>query len=483
MSHSRSPSSRSLTSALQRIEKTVAQQTPSNFLFSQQHSSELIKFLHDSVTIYDKLNLKLKLEIVFIKENPNDNSDNKYDFPHFYSQIIDKFLNLNPPFQPFTTLLYSKELLTMLQFVSWIVIYDLLDPCVCNPYMNDLRRTIYDRLSIDFSQLQMKLTNSTLSLSTNFIEHWCHIVCASIFSLILTLYEDSELYRNISFSLRIENDVRLHLVGFASPNVRDFHCSILSLMPKELKSALPTKVTVGGDDYNPTDLTNALTYEPQIQAAWDQKDSPLLLNSTTGLVQNAMKLKGTAIQSPLKPKGKTVKKGNVEKSGLPIAKAKIVLTNTERTIDRYKDDRSSIVLDICATEETYTEVPMVPPVTQLDVTFEDFGMKKNSPNYLLMNKPPVRKPSLPPLNLKAKNAPRPPMTQRQPKHRRSLNDSRKVTKPSLETIPLGQSFQPPKAREMVPGTQRFKYRKVPNIPEMITNINDINDYMLANPIF
>ncbi|OHT12666.1 hypothetical protein TRFO_17499 [Tritrichomonas foetus] len=431
--HAATISTHSLSAALQRIEKTMPVQSPSNFTFSHDQSLDMIKYLQNSIKIKDKSNLIVQINIKFgdtlLKE--------------LYPPIVDKFLNINPPLSPFQKLIISDEITSMLQFVTWIVLFDIIDDCYYPEGIDDVRRTIYDKLSIDFSLLQKKLNSSTLSLSDRFIELWSSVVCASIFTLVLTIYQDSELYRNTPFALRIENDVRFLLVGFASPNVKDYHRSIVSIMPNDLKIAVASIVTVGGEDYS-TELTTALTYEPQIVNAWNsRKDMLLMATTTTGLMENAMKLKGARIVAPNK-KGRTVKKGNVEKSGLPIAKARVVLKNTETMFKTYDTDRSKVIYDICATEETYKEVPTVPPITQLGITFENF----------------TKAPPKPPMATSVRS-PRPrPKTTRAPGKR---NASARSTRP--------------------PGSPRFKYHKVPDVPEIISKVQEVNDYLLTNPPF
>lgn len=487
--------SKTLPPALQRVEKTAPLETPDNFTFSPEQSTELIQFLNDSVKIFDKSNLNLRVRIVFTK-NDESSKNEKFKLPEIYLPIVDKFLNINPPLTPFTDLLKSAELITMLQFITWVILFDIIDNSFYTEILEDKRRMIYDRLSIDFSQLQMKLSNSTLSLSGRFIDLWCSVVCALLFSLILNLYEDSQLYRNSSFCLRIENDVRMLLIGFASPNVKDFHKSILSLMSNELKLAVPTIVTVGGEDYNPSDFTNTLKYEPQIVEAWNQRDNPMFqASSTTGLVQNAMKLKGAQVATPAGKIGRPIKRGNVEKSGMPIAKAKIVLLNTEKIVNSYQKDRSSMVNDLCATEESYTEIPNVPPITKLGISFENFG--KNKDDVYFSPHPP---------DLIDKKAPRPTTASGDDDHKiqkneneffLNINEKPKlmmkrpltvcVSRRSEKSKSTNASYQlkkiPQSTRERQPGSTRFKYRKVPDIPEVISTVSNINDYLAANPVF
>ncbi|KAK8893733.1 hypothetical protein M9Y10_022162 [Tritrichomonas musculus] len=502
-----------LPPALQRVEKTAPLQKPDNFTFSPDQSTELIQFLNDSVKIFDRSNLNLRVRLIFTSKqvNANDQNENnqndekekkdvKIKLIDIYLPIVNKFLNINPPLAPFTELLKSKELITMLQFVTWVVIFDIIDKSYKTEALEDTRRMIYDRLSIDFSQLQLKLTNSTLSLSGRFIDLWSSVVCATIFTLILTPYEDSQLYRNSSFALRIENDVRMLLIGFASPNVRDFHKSILGLMPSELKIAVPTIVTVGGEDYNPTDFTNALKYEPQIVEAWNQRNNALFQgSSTTGLMKNAMKLKGAQITLPTGKIGRSVKRGNVEKSGMPIAKAKIVLLNADKITSTYKEDSNNIVNDICATEETYTAVPSTPPLTQLGVSFEGFGKKGwGSPQ---LPHPPTSKTSsigrAPRSARNMENLDESTIDQIQnnvnelnTENQTIINTppvrfSRKSNRTSSTTVSYQKRITQPgkNTKERPPGSPRFKYRKVPDIPEIISSVSNINDYLAANPIF
>lgn len=521
---------KTLPPALQRVEKAAPLEKPGNFTFSSDQSTEIIKFLNDSVKILDKSNLNLRVRIIFISkqiynnvssdnnnqqrdtnDKENSNGNEKIKLTDIYFPIVDKFLNINPPLAPFTEFLKSKELISMLQFITWVILFDIIDKSYKTEALEDTRRIIYNRLSIDFSQLQKKLSNSTLSLSGRFIDLWCSVVCASIFSLVLTPYENTQLYRNSSFSLRIENDVRMLLIGFASPNVKDFHKSILGLMSNELKLAVPTIVTVGGEDYNPTDFTKTLQYEPQIVEAWNQRDSAMFqVSSTTGLMQNAMKLKGAQVTTPAGKIGRSVKKGNVEKSGMPIAKAKIVLLNTEKIVNNYQDDRVNLVNEICATEETYSEAPSVPPTTKLGISFEGFG-KKAQNNSFYPHPPVIESSSM-------SHAPRPttttenilispfepimqgqiedenndvdninekpiyinsrPMTMRASR-RSSKNLSTGISSSYQRKINNAQRIN----KESLNKSVRFKYRKVPDIPEIISTVSNINDYLAANPVF
>ncbi|OHT15097.1 hypothetical protein TRFO_14448 [Tritrichomonas foetus] len=352
MSFTKSSNRNNLSEALRRIEQTAPQQTADDFTFSNEISTDLLKYLFSS---YNGKDINMEMGEANLTE--------------IYAPIVEKFLRINPPLAPFEVILFRDEIISMLQYICWIVTYDLLSPELISHETDQLRRTIYDDLSINFSQLQKRLMNSTLTLSARFLELWCEVVCAAIFTLFMSVFQETPLYRNAAFFTRYENDIRTILVGFSSPNLREFHKSILNLIPNEYKICVPKLITIGGEDYS-KEFTTMLTFEPQIEKSWKARKSTLFqTSSTTGLMQNAMKLKGANITTPRK--SRSIRRGNAERSGVQIAKAQEVLKNTKKIIKNYKIDRHTIIRDLCAQEELYFEINEPPPQTPLGVTFED----------------------------------------------------------------------------------------------------------------
>ena len=381
---------------------------------------------------------------------------------------MNKFLDLNPPLAPFEEMLNGKDLNVLVQFLAWVVIVRIIDEKYYTEKINNVITDVFDKLSIEYSAFHKNITSSTITHSDQFLELWSTVVCAAILSTMMSYFnaDDDELLKNKLFVLRIENNVRDLLIGIPPKSTRYYHKNVLSVVPIDLKKKIPTIIYDEENNYSPDatlskTLNISATFGTKVSSNTDdfttsqtQKtfDTALPNSTITKLMENAMTLrkagKPANITRPVN-NAKSIKKGSVERSKVPITKARVVLQNTERLINNYTAEKNKILWDLCATEETYYQVPIDPPITQLDITFENFGKIKPKPplGYYKPSPPP----NLTPEKVRARN-----------ERKRKLKETQ---------------------HQRIPGSQRFKYRKVPDIPEVINTVNMVTEDLLSQPMF
>ena len=344
--------------ALKRIEKLVQVVRPENFEFPPPIAKDIVQCLEAAAAPGGIVTVTL----------------NGIDYGSTYLSTIEKFLKRHPIMVPFDSTLTSSDLIQMAQKVVWLLLFGVLRKRLITPELSSARSEIYDGLARTFSELRRKLATMVSRISDRFVELWSSAICAAMFTMMMRLYEDTDLYRNCPFVVRLENDIRDLLVGFSSPYVQDYHQSIMMLIPKDLRMAFPVRVTVGGDDEE-TDITNVLKHEPEIQRAWQQRKNTLFKTSTqTALMQHAMKLTGA--RNPVEVKTHVVQRGNAEKSHLKVSKAEEVVKQTKVVMKDYGVSRQRFLDELYDEEVHYERTSAVPRIVPLGVSFENFGVSR-----------------------------------------------------------------------------------------------------------
>ena len=360
--------------ALKRIEKLIHVQTPETFELPGSITPEIIQSLVNSVSGISEVNLVISTA----------------DFNAIYATTIGHFIKLHPIMLPFDSTLVSRDIVQIAQKVSWLLIYDVIRSRLVTPQLSLLKQRIYDDLAKTFSELRRKLASMNSSIADRFVELWSTAICASLFTMLMSLYEETELYRNYHFVVRIENEIRNLLVGFSSPYVQDYHHSIMVLIPKDLRLAFPNRLMVGGDD-DSGDLASAIKYEPEIARAWKRRKDTLFMASTqTALMQHAMKMTGAHL--PVETKSRAVRRGNTEKSKLKVSKVDEIAKQTQAVFDTYDVQRREVLDDIFDRELWYEKNGVDPENVPLGVTFDTFGQKEEDRPLYRVRPPGVEAP-------------------------------------------------------------------------------------------
>lgn len=360
--------------ALKRIEKLIHVETPETFEIPASIASDIVSALTNAVSQSSEVNLVIA----------------RADFKQIYESIITRFIKFHPIMLPFDSTLVSRDLVQIAQKVSWLLIFDITKKRLITPQMNLMKSRIYDSLARTFSELRRKLASMTASIADRFVELWSSAICASLFTMLMSQYEETELYRNYPFVVRIENDIRNLLVGFSSPYVQDYHHSIMVLIPKDLRLAFPKRLMVGGDDES-DDLASAIKYEPEIARAWKRRKDTLFMASTqTALMQHAMKMTGA--RCPVEAKSQVVRRGNTEKSKLKVSKVDEIARQTKELFDGYDSRRQFVLDDIYDRELSYEKNGVDPENVPLGVTFDTFGKKEEDRPLYRVRPPGVEAP-------------------------------------------------------------------------------------------
>ena len=344
--------------ALKRIEKLVQVVRPENFVLPAGICGDVVPCLESAASPDGTVDVQLC----------------GLEYGSIYLSTIEKFLEKHPIMVPFDSALTSPDLIQMAQKVAWLLLFGVVKKRLITHELASAKGAIYDGLARTFSDLRRKLASMVSSISDRFVELWSSAICAALFTMLMRLYEETELYRNCPFVVRIENDIRDLLVGFSSPYVQEFHQSIIMLIPKSLRMAFPVRVGIGGDE-DETDITNVLKHEPEIARAWQQRKNTLFKTSTqTALMQHAMKLTGA--RNPVEVKTHVVQRGNTEKSHLKVSKAEEVMKQTKAVMKDYGITRRQFLDDLYDEEVHYERTSAVPRIVPLGVSFEHFGKNR-----------------------------------------------------------------------------------------------------------
>lgn len=305
--------------SLKRIQNMVKIQNAENFMFNNERSVELAGILQTSLSDNNDI---LSIEI-----------DSK-KFKDVYIEMSPILISQHLIIKRYLDLILSDELEQMAEELMWIVVYDTLQSRALNKILSRSRSRLYNVLSINFSTFRKKLSLLPASTYDQILEFYCAQICAVILIVLLHSHQETELYSNAPFVGHIENGVRLLLIGFSSPNLNGFHKIVFDLIPKNLQPSVPTKMIIGGDNYN-LDLASTLSYEPQIQSEWNSRRKCLFhATSQTGLLSNALKLRGSTTPKPVS-KSHRVIRGSVGKSELPIRKAMNIIQSVDDIVDNH----------------------------------------------------------------------------------------------------------------------------------------------------
>ena len=327
------------------------------FYFPDDISSELIDFLNASV--FGK-----KASIIY----------NEIKLLEIYKQIVEKFLDINLPMTPFEETLNDKELHIVLQNLCWLMIYDMTPKKFISHDLLMIHRSVNEKFSMHFAQIDKRIKNSTIILSGKFMELWSTVISASFISFLLSVFPNSILADNVSFVVQIENYVSKILVGCPPQNMKVFHKSVFGLIIKEVLDIFPKFITIN---------------EPEAQStvSFDNFRTP----TSKKIIRNSTEKKAAQICGPQNSKQTPRKCSSYDKSGIPIAQAYEVYKKVDNIIDEYKVERQRQLFDICAQEELYIEAKEVPPITPLGITFEDFPKPHLPPDYYNPRNPRRRK--------------------------------------------------------------------------------------------
>lgn len=389
-----------ISDSLKRIQNMVKIQNAETFMFNMARSIEFANILESSLSKDDTLSIEI---------------DQK-KFVDVYNELSPILISQHLIIKRYLNLILSVELEQMAEELMWIVVYDTLQNRALNKLLSQSRTKLYNILSINFSAFRKKLSLLPASTYDQILEFYCAQICAVILILLLHSHQESELYSNVPFVGHIENGVRLLLVGFSSPNLNSFHNIVFDLIPENLRPSVPTKMVIGGDKYN-TDLTQTLSYEPQIQSEWNSRRKCLFhATSQTGLLSNALKLRGSTTPKPMS-KSHRVIRGSVTKSELPIRKAMNIIQSVDDIVDNHIDATKNDLDTLKYYEKDYLESPRWSKITNqvsqlssttnitpkpLGVSFDRFQPKTSLPGvfqelvrsprrYNIDNMPPRKK--------------------------------------------------------------------------------------------
>ncbi|KAK8875652.1 hypothetical protein M9Y10_005825 [Tritrichomonas musculus] len=351
-----------ISESLKRIQNMVKIQNAENFLFTNERSIELAGILESSLSKNDDMALSIEVD--------------QKKFKEVYNELSPILISQHPIIKKFLDIILSNELEQMAEELMWIVVYDTLQNRALNKYLSQSRADLYNLLSINFSSLRRRLALLPAWAYDQILEFYCAQICAVILILLLHSHQETELYSNVPFVGHIENGVRLLLIGFSSPNLNSFHTIVFDLIPKNLQPSVPTKMVIGGDKYN-SDLANTLSYEPQIQNEWNSRRKCLFhATSQTGLLSNALKLRGSAAPKPVS-KSHRVIRGSVGKSDLPIRKAMNIIQSVDDIVDSHVDATKNDLDKLKNYEKEYLTSPRW---AILSNTFPNLNQSSSMPN-------------------------------------------------------------------------------------------------------
>ncbi|OHT02221.1 hypothetical protein TRFO_30730 [Tritrichomonas foetus] len=372
-----------MTDALKRIQNMVKLENPEEFKLSLSRSMEFANVLSNSL-VHD--NNLISLEV-----------DGK-KFKDVYFELTPLMISKHLTIKKFASLIQSDELEQFAEDIFWLVLYDILQTRALNKYLSMTRARLYNVLSMRFSTLRRNLYLTPATTYDRIIEFFGALIASTILILMLHSHLETELYCNVNLVLRIENSVRQLLVGFSSPNINSFHTIVFELIPEEIKTSVPTRLNIGGDNYN-KDLTNTISYEPQIANEWNSRRNCLFqATSQTGLMANALKLRGTS--APLPTKSHRVARGSVEKSQLPIAKAMKIVSSVDDIVSKHEEGTRGFLDEMRQHEKDYFASPhLIPNPPKIGVSFDNFQPDMSLPGvfqetmrsprrYKLDNMPP-----------------------------------------------------------------------------------------------
>lgn len=297
----------------------------------------------------------------------------KTSYAKLFAKIVKRYFEKKTKHKPCLSLFLSDDVMQMTQEASWILICDVLPDSISIDDLTGKREDLYDDLSIRFSQLRKSLATNDSINTDMYIDLWCCFISASLLTFIIHHFENTELYRNAPFTARIEKDCRKLFVGFASPNVREYHHAVLSMVPEQCVILLPTRIGIGGDSYN-NELTSVLSYEPEMSKAWRSRNNTLFQDTEqTGLMKNAMKLRGTA-GIPIPTKGHKFIQGNVERSSMPLTKTHKIIQHVDKIVDDHEKTKQTVLNQIFDTQYDYFYTDKkVAYKPSLGISFEAFG--------------------------------------------------------------------------------------------------------------
>lgn len=328
-----------ISDSLQRIQNMVKYDNAETFMFNLDRSKEFAKVLETSICENDILAI---------------NVDGK-SFKDVYIKMTPKMISKHMTIKKYLNLILSDELEQMAEELMWIVIFDTLQARSLTKVLRHTRKHLYNVLSMHFSSFRKSLSLLPATTYDRITEFYCAQICAVILILLLHSHQDSELFSSVAFVGKIENRVRMLFIGFASPNINSFHSIVFDLIPKSLKASVPTKMIIGGDNYD-ADLTTTISYEPQIANEWNSRRECLFqATSQTGLMANALKLRGTSAPQPTK--SHRVVRGSVGKSELPIRKAMNIMKSVDDIVGEHIDDTKMRLDELKDFERGYFESP------------------------------------------------------------------------------------------------------------------------------
>lgn len=301
-----------------------------------------------------------------------------------YKQIADKFLDINLPMKPFEETLNDKELHIVLQNLCWLLIYDMTRKKLISHDLKMIHRSVKEKFSMHFSQIDKKIRNCTIIFSAKFMGLWSIVNSAAIISFFLSIFPDSSLANNIPFVVQIENYISKTLVGNYPENRKEFHKSVFGLIIKEIIDFFPKFITIN-EPASPSRLSTDSFHTP---------------TSRKKTMKNSSDKK---IYIPQNNKPIQKKCPSHEKSGFPIAQAYEIYKKVDTIMNDYKIERQRQLFDICAQEELYIEAKEVPPITPLGITFEDFPKPHLPPDYYNPDNPRIIREKRPKSVRKPKN--------------------------------------------------------------------------------
>ena len=361
-----------MTDSLQRIQNMVKIVTPENFRFNFQRSFEFSKILSEALLENNLLNIKVDEKI----------------FKDVYLELSTLIINKHTIIRQFKGLIGSNDFEQLAENIMWLVVYDLILDRALNKHLSVTKNLLYNVLSMRFTIMRRQLAMSSSSAYVRFIELYSALIAATALILMLHSHLETELYCNVNMVWKIEMSVRQMLIGFSSPDINSFHTIVHELMPDDLKMAIPKKLKIGGDGYN-TDLTTTISYEPQMAKEWNSRNNCLFqATSRTGLLANALKLRGMSAHMPTK--GHRVVRGTIEKSQLPITKAKNIVASVNGIVNDHEEVTRHLLNDMRMHEKEFLSSPnLLTTPKPLPITFENFHPDMSSPGVfqVLMRSP------------------------------------------------------------------------------------------------
>jgi len=284
--------------------------------------------------------------------NQIDFGTSLFSFNFVYNQRIQRLVSLKPIISQYMDLMQSNELTEISKYIFWVILFDIVDPSQIEKDIHVMYKQLYDRLSVQFSDLRKKLSIISSVANERLIDYWSIAISATLLQLIIGEFSETELAFNHRFVETVEEGVRILLTGFPSSNSNYFHQLVWSLLSPKSHRLIPKKLIpqLKSIPYvNSTTATHELTNAMQLEGHYKELDrhgSDVLFheNTKTGLIQNALKLSGT--RDAFEQKGRLVRKGNAEKSDILSKKANAIMKTTQRIINRHIVNRNLQLYEI-----------------------------------------------------------------------------------------------------------------------------------------